>query len=192
MSKPITLFGFAPSTYTRSARMACIEAGVAHQLAPLEFKQPSHLALHPFGKMPALSHGDVVLYETLAICSYVDSLAAGELLGGDDALARARVLGWCSVAIDYSYPALVSPLHDERIAAEARAAARAHLETLDGLVDEATFLVGGAPTLADLMLYPMVEFAAGKLGASAFEGLPSLLRWRAAVADRPCARQTAP
>ncbi len=53
----MTLHGFAPSTYTRTCRMAALEKGVDHDLVPVAYGEPSHLALHPFGKMPAMSHG---------------------------------------------------------------------------------------------------------------------------------------
>jgi glutathione S-transferase len=60
----VELFGFAGSTCVRTARMACIEKHVEHQLKPLEFRADSHRALHPFLRMPVLRAGELVLYET--------------------------------------------------------------------------------------------------------------------------------
>ena len=34
--------------------------------------KPSHLALHPFNRVPVLQHDDFTLYETSAIVSYLE------------------------------------------------------------------------------------------------------------------------
>ncbi len=59
----VEILGFAPSTYTRVARMACEEKGVSYELKPLQPHSPEVLAIHPFGKIPALRHGDFELCE---------------------------------------------------------------------------------------------------------------------------------
>ena len=68
----IVVYGFALSTYVRSARLALEEKGVGYEMAPIEFGSKELLDLHPFGKIPAFAHGDVRLYETSAIVRYVD------------------------------------------------------------------------------------------------------------------------
>ncbi len=45
-----------------------------------ELKRPEHLALHPLGKVPALTDGDVVLYESGAILQHLlERYGAGRL-----------------------------------------------------------------------------------------------------------------
>ena len=61
----VIVYGFAPSTYVRTARLALEEKGVAHELSPVEFGSDAHLMLHPFARIPAFAHGDVRLYETM-------------------------------------------------------------------------------------------------------------------------------
>lgn len=63
----VVIYGFAQSSYVRTTRLVCEEKGVAYELAPVEFGSPAHLELHPFGKIPAFRHGDLVLHETSAI-----------------------------------------------------------------------------------------------------------------------------
>ena len=46
--KHVEIFGFAGSTYVRTARMVCEEKQVDYQLQPLEFGQESHRAPHPW------------------------------------------------------------------------------------------------------------------------------------------------
>jgi glutathione S-transferase len=52
---------------------------------------PVHLEQHPFGRVPALKHGDFMLYETNAIAAYVDEVFPGPRLTPDDARKRARM-----------------------------------------------------------------------------------------------------
>ena len=73
----ITIYGVAPSTYARTARMAFHEKGVAHEFEEVDFTSGEHKKLHPFGKVPAMRHGDLVLYETLAIGTYADTAFDG-------------------------------------------------------------------------------------------------------------------
>lgn len=81
----VDLFGYAPSTYVRTARLVCEEKEIAYSLVPLEFRADSHRDVHPFLKMPALRHGDTVLFETLAIAIYLN-----EQFPGPDARRRSR------------------------------------------------------------------------------------------------------
>ena len=68
----VTLYGPRWSAYTRTAILALMEKGVAHEVEEVDFSggkgmPPEHLARHPFAKVPALRHGDFWLYETSAI-----------------------------------------------------------------------------------------------------------------------------
>lgn len=186
----IEILGFAPSTYVRSARMACHLARVPHTLAPLAFKEASHLALHPFGKMPILRDGDVVVFETLAILSYIDDRFHDGGLQPRPALARARMLQWASAAIDYFYPALVSGLLSEQPDDAAIAAAGEVLKLLDGALAGHAYLVDDSESLADLLCFPMIDFALHKLGAETATGLPNLRGYHARIDAWPAARET--
>ena len=74
----LKLYGFPQSSYVRTARLACEEKGVAYEIVPTQIGSPENLAVHPFGKIPAMSHGDFKCYETAAICRYVDEARVGD------------------------------------------------------------------------------------------------------------------
>ncbi len=97
----VTLYGFPPSSYTWSARMACEEKGLSHDLEPIEFGSDEHKALHPFAKIPIMKHGDVTVYETAAICHYMDQTFDGPPLTPADAAGQARMMQWNSAIVDY-------------------------------------------------------------------------------------------
>ena len=61
-------------------------------------KEPEHLALHPFGKIPTYEEGDLVLFETGAIILYIAEHHAGLL--PKDANARARAITWMFAALN--------------------------------------------------------------------------------------------
>lgn len=187
----ITLHGFAPSTYTRTARMAAIEKGVAHELVPIAYGTPEHLALHPFGRMPVMTHGELVLFETLAIVSYLDEAFDGPPLIPHDPAGRARALGAVSAAIDYGYRPLVQiEAAQGSFDPEQRAAAAKLLDWLD-----AGLAGGGWPAglgAADLFLAPMVDYHLRQVGREAvIPGRPSLEAWFARIAERPSFTETA-
>ncbi len=187
----IRIYGFAPSTYTQTARLVAAELDVAAELCPLEFKQPSHFERHPFGKMPAFEHGDVRLFETLAIAAYL--IEAFPTSGGPELLPRApadraRVLQWVSVAVDYAYEDLVNRLHADEPETEQRTAAAEQLTLLERGLGGLDYFGHGSVTLADLFLFPMVSFARRKLDSAIFAELPQLAAWTERLAARPTVR----
>jgi glutathione S-transferase len=90
----VTLYGFPGSTYVRTARMVCEEKRIPYTLSPLEFRSESHRALHPFLRMPAMRAGDVLLFETLAIATYLDGTGEARPLQPAAPPDRARMLQW--------------------------------------------------------------------------------------------------
>src|ERR1700722_20095624 len=61
-------------------------------------KEPAHLALHPFGQIPAYEEGDLVLFETGAIVFHIAERYPGLL--PNDANARARAIAWMFAALN--------------------------------------------------------------------------------------------
>ncbi len=185
----VTLHGFAGSTYTRTARMVCVEKRLPHQLAALDFRADSHRALHPFLKMPVLEHAGHRLFETLAIASYLDGIGDGPALQPAPGPAHAVMLQWISVALHYLYPDLVTALLDTvPTAGDARVAA--DLDLLERRLAEAAFLAGPTLSLADLFVAPMLAFAIDKTGAD-LAPRRGLARWWRAVSERPSFVETA-
>jgi glutathione S-transferase len=60
-------------------------------VAPGALTSAKHLALHPFGKIPALSHGDFHLYECQAIGRYLDRVSPRPPLTPNNLQAAARM-----------------------------------------------------------------------------------------------------
>ena len=171
----LILYGAPFSTYVRTARLACVEKGVDYTLAHESIEKvrsKAHLALHPFGKMPAMRHGDLVLYETPAICRYIDAAFDGPPLQPKEPAAIGRMEQWTSVATSYVYndfilrcvlqyifPKGPDGQPDRQAIDAASGDLERDLRVLDNAYGANDYIVGDdAPTIADLMLAPILAY----------------------------------
>ena len=202
----VTILGTSLSSYLRTTRMACEEKGISHDLEDLEFGSDGHAALHPFLKVPVMKHGDITLYESLAIATYIDNVFAGPALVPSDALALARGYQFISAYIDHVYKPLVTDIIIERLAKpqrgeqpdEAKIKERVPqcaklLAVFDKALGENAFLAGDTCSLADLYLttavfyLPMVPEGEGLL-----KDCPHIARWQDTMAKRESFARTMP
>jgi glutathione S-transferase len=74
MPKTLTFYT-NPMSRGRIARWMLEEVGQPYDTVVLDYgttmKAPEYLALNPMGKVPAIKHGDAVVTEAAAICSYL-------------------------------------------------------------------------------------------------------------------------
>ena len=202
----VVIYGFPQSTYVRTARLVCEEKGVAYDLAPVEFGSPEHLELHPFGKIPAFRHGELVLHETSAIARYVDRAFPGPSLVPQDATGQARMEQWVSTTCDYLYqdmirelvfPRIVAPSRgaepDEEMIGQALPKVEHHLGVLDQALIDRDYLAGPALSLADLFVAPIAFWVRlTPEGQARKDDYPNLNRWWERMAARPSMAATEP
>jgi glutathione S-transferase len=211
MTTPI-IHGPAYSTYTRTARLALEEKGVAYQLDEVdllkgESQKPEHLARQPFGKVPAFTHDGLSLYETTAIARYADEAFPGPKLQPADAKRRARMNQIVSIVDSYAYGAcigqvvwqrVVTPLlggkPDDQAVAAAMPMVEKSVAALEAAADSGgPFLCGAELSLADLYLIPVIDyFGQTPEGKRTLAGAPKLTRWWQAVSARPSVSKTRP
>jgi len=87
------------------ARWALEEAGLPYRtrlLAQGDQDQPEYRALQPFGQVPILQEGDLVLFESGAIVQYIGERS--ETLLPRDTGARARAIQWLIAALNSIEP----------------------------------------------------------------------------------------
>src|SRR5215813_12190900 len=107
MTKP-EIIGSAQSSYTRVIRMVCEEKGIDYTLTEALLGSPEVCAIHPFGKMPVLRHGDFTLCESKAIATYLDRAFPGPpALTPTDPMLAARMEQWVSLINTMMDPMLV-------------------------------------------------------------------------------------
>lgn len=202
----IVLHGLRRSVYTRIAAMTLLEKGVGFELEEVEIFGPagapaSHLARHPFGRIPVLQHGDFLLYETQAICRYVDESFDGPRLQPAEPAARARMVQTIGVLDAYAYRPMVWDLvvqrvgaalrgrpADEAVIASALPKVRVALSALADLLADRHYFGGASLSLADLHAYPMLALLGlAAEGAAALRRHDGLGAWRARMSARPSA-----
>ena len=202
----ITIYGLQLSTYTRTARMACVEKDVGYDLVEVEMGSPAHLAVHPFGKVPAMKHGDFTLYETAAITRYLDTTFPGGRLMPEDRKAAARAVQWASAVSDYAYQVMIRELvwqrvvvpmqggqADEAIIKAAVPKLEHQLAVFDKALGDSAWLAGDALTTADLFLAPILFYVgATPEGQAALKSRNAVNRWFGAISERPSFKSTMP
>jgi glutathione S-transferase len=94
----IKLYGYPR---TRSARVAWAleEASAEYEYIPInlqagEHKKPAFLKINPFGKIPALIDGDLILSESAAICTYIAEKFPAAQLIPNTPQGRAEYFHW--------------------------------------------------------------------------------------------------
>ena len=205
MPKP-EIIGSQRSTYTRVVRMVCEEKGIDHVLTERLLGAPEIAAIHPLGKMPVLRHGEVELFESKAIATYLDRRFPGPAVFPSDPHLAALTEQWVSfvnTSVDrtlirtYLF-AYIGPKGPDgtpdRAAIEAvMPAVREQLGILDRAVAATGHLVGGEFSFADINLLPILFYIRRTPeGGEALAGAPHLSAYYDAHAARPCFARTVP
>ena len=205
MPKP-EIIGSQRSTYTRVVRMVCEEKGIDHVLTERLLGAPEIAAIHPLGKMPVLRHGEVELFESKAIATYLDRRFPGPSVFPADPHLAALTEQWVSfvnTSVDrtlirtYLFAYIVPKGPDgtpDRAAIEAvMPAVREQLGILDRAVAATGHLVGGEFSFADINLLPILFYIRRTPeGGEALACAPHLSAYYDAHAARPCFARTVP
>jgi glutathione S-transferase len=93
----VELIGSARSTYVWGARMVCEEKSIRYGLTEAGPRSPEAFAIHPFGKIPVMRHGDFQLCESKAIATYLDLAFPGPKLIPTDPRHAALTEQWVSL-----------------------------------------------------------------------------------------------
>ena len=206
----VILYGPHWSAYTRTVRMALIEKQVSYQLQEIDFLSgdmpDEQLGRHPFAKVPTLQHGDYSLYETAAICRYIDVAFPGCVLqpANSQLLGRmAQIIGILDAYLSeparmgFTSELLVKPLMgyapDVDLAAEAEVQIISSFQALSDCKVPGGYLAGDKLSLADLHAVPMIDYIDRTPGGSALlASHPRLHEWWSGIKVRPSVMDTQP
>jgi len=174
---PVTLFGHWICPYSVRVSFALAERRIAHDVVevpptavrPKGFVVPHEFVEHsPMGEIPMVRVGDAYRADSLPILEWLETCVSGRpLLPADDA-GRARVrerMAWIDAQV---FPPMIGVYYGTRPDRIARAsdALEATLEELGAWLDDAPWLAGAAPSLAEAAAVPVwVRLdALGRLG----------------------------
>jgi glutathione S-transferase len=193
-NQPIRVFRHPISGHSHRVELALSLLGLPCELIHVDLlkgahKQPEYLAKNIFGQVPVIEDGDVTLADSAAILVYLGerydeagrfwprtaqgkaavqrwfSVAAGPLAYGPAAARRVKLLG---AKVDYE---------------EAVATAKRLFGTMETELTQRDYLVGSAPTFADVACYAYV--ARAPEGDISLEPYPGLRAWLGRIEALP-------
>jgi glutathione S-transferase len=191
--------------------------GLAYESKLLEFskgehKAPAYLVLNPRGKVPTLKDRDFVLYESLAIMSYLDRKYPDPPLFGktpEETGLIWRALAECESYVASAGDKVVRPIFFgkglDRVEEIEQAAQtlRRELKMIDERLAGSHWLVGEEISAADIGLFPLVQLllrAASKEAARPFhlgllplaQTFPNVVSWIQRIEALPNYQRTYP
>lgn len=203
------LYDCATAPNPRRARILLAEKGVAHDTVPIDLRAgeqfgDAYRAVNPQCTVPALRTDDgLLLTDNAAIAAWLEARFPEPPLLGDTPRAKAEIASWnwrvefeglhaVAEALRNSSPAMANralpgPVDYPQIPELAqRGVARVQqfFTMLDERLAGRDFIAGDAFSIADITAVVSVDFArVVKVGPG--EQHPHLLRWRAAMGERP-------
>ena len=151
---------YYPGNASIAPHMLLEEIGVAFELRLVdrtgaEHKSAAYLKMNPNGQIPVLVDGNLVLYETAAICMHLaDAYPDAQLappLGSGERAHYYKWLAWCTSTLQamlmhYFYPERMVSDGDAQAAAQVKTRAR---ERVDAMIDilDAELAAHGGPWL---------------------------------------------
>jgi glutathione S-transferase len=213
----IELYWGSGSPFAWRVMLALEVKGLAYESKLLEFskgehKTPAYLRLNPRGKVPTLKDGEFVLYESLAIMSYLDRKYPDPPLFGktpEETGLIWRALAECDSYILPAGDKVVRPiffgkgLDKVEEIQEAAEMLRRELKTMDERLAGANWLVGDKISAADIGVFPFVQLLLRTASKEAAQPLnlgfaplgqtfPHIARWAQRIEALPNYQRTYP
>jgi glutathione S-transferase len=205
----ITLYDCATAPSPRRARILLAEKGLAHETVPIDLRAGEQMGeayrqINPQCTVPALrTEEGVVLADNAAIAAYLEARYPQPPLLGVTALDKADIASWhwraefegllpIAEALRNSSPAMANralpgPVNYAQIpqlAERGLARVRQFFADLNARLAEREFIAAQQFSIADITAVVAVDFAR-IVKVKPDERHPHLLRWRAAMQQRP-------
>lgn len=192
-ARPLRLYRMALSGHCHRVELFLSLLGLPYELVDVdtragEHKSAAFLARNPFGQVPVLEDGAVVLADSNAILVYLEGRYAPGAWLPRDPVGAARVQQWLSVAagqLAYGAAAarVVALFGKPEDPAPMRDRAHQLLAVMEGELSLRPWLAGEQATLADLAHYAYV--ARAPEGGVSLQAYPAVRAWLARVEGLP-------
>jgi glutathione S-transferase len=152
---------YSPNTRAGRVRWLLEELGAPHELVVVdreggECQRPEYLEVHPLGKVPALSDGDLVIYESSAILMHLaDRFPDKELAPSVGSPERALYYQWMVFGVATVEPAALSVFTatDDEVRAQGQVVLAGVMGVLrDALEGGGPYLLGASFSAADVLI----------------------------------------
>jgi len=196
----LTLVSHHLCPYVQRAAIALAEKGVPFErvVVDLSAKPDWFAAFSPLGKVPLLrvprpDGAEAVLFESAAICEYIEETQPGPRLHPEDPLGRAQHRAWMEFG-----SAILADLwglettQDPAIFEAKRQAVAAKFARVEAALGKGPYFTGARFSLVDAVFGPIFRYFDvfdGIADTGVFADAPKVRAWRAALAERPSVRQ---
>ncbi len=195
------IYGDPRSTNTRKVLTTLAELELPYELVHVDFakgehKGDAHVQRQPFGQLPSLDDDGFNLYETHAMCRYLDAKAGGRLMPSE-LRSRARVDQWMSIesanfsahAMKFVYHYLLRMEYEPAVLTHAAAALDKAVGVLAKELTDKPYIGGDAFSLADVCYMPYFEYGLLTPAKAELAKHPSVTAWWSRVSERPSWRK---
>jgi glutathione S-transferase len=185
------------STCTRKVLTVLAETETPYELSLVdlgkgEHKQEPHLSRQPFGQIPTIDDDGFSLYESRAICRYLNAKASGKLVP-TDLKQRAVMDQWLSIeqsnfspnAMKFVYHYAFKRNQEPAVLESAGNMLDKVYATLSAPLASSPFLAGESFSIADIGYMPYIEYMQGSPAHATLEKYPNVLAWWKRVSARP-------
>ena len=191
------IFGHPMSTCTRKVLMTLAETNTPYDFVVVDFeknehKAAPHLAHQPFGQVPALDDDGFQLYESRAMCRYLNEKAKGSLVP-TDLRTRALMEQWISVetsnftphVMKFIYHHIFNRAQDAAVLETATASLERALVIVETQLTRTPFLAGDQMTLADICYMPYIGYVMSTPAKELFTKHAHVMAWWNKLSERP-------
>lgn len=192
----IQIYSAVVCPYAHRSRLTLLEKGIEFELVEIDLqnKPEGFTEISPYGKVPALKHGNKRVWESAVINEYLDEVFPNPSLLPSNPIGKAQARIWIDFANTRFVPAFGSLLRnpDPKQQEEAAKELYNHLEFIENealgkLSSEGPYWFGESISLVDFTFYPWFERWPALEHYRKFH-LPSkftrIQRWRDAVSQR--------
>lgn len=189
----MTLYDLELSGNCYKIRLFAALADIELELEPVDLPGGAHkrspfIDLNPWGQVPLLRDGDVVLRDSQAILVYLARQYGGHQWWPDAAVHQGDVMQWLSTAANEVHNGpnvarLVDKFDYPLDKAHAQAVSARLLPLIDQHLSHHDWLALGRPTIADCAVFPYV--ALGWEGGITLEPYPAIGAWMERIKALP-------
>ncbi|CAM5764183.1 glutathione S-transferase family protein [Bosea minatitlanensis] len=192
---------YHPSPNPAKVALFLEEAGLPYEMVPVDTRKgdqfkPDFLAINPNAKTPALTDGDVAVFDSNAILLYLAE-KTGRFLPENTPKARGEMLSWLMFVATGIGPYCGQAVHFSRFAPEkipyainryAREAER-HWGIVDERLKSRPYMLGDDYTLIDMAVWGWATRLSFAVGENWEKLLPNVKRHTEVISARPAAQR---
>ncbi len=196
----IKLF-YHPSPNPAKVALFLEEAGLPYEMVPIDTRRgeqfsPDFLAINPNGKTPALTDGEVTIFDSNAILLYLAE-KTGRFLPEDTPRARGEMLSWLMFVATGIGPYCGQAVHFSRFAPEKipyainryTHEAERHWRLIEDRLSTRRYMLGDSYTLVDMSVWGWATRLHFALGEAAWAKFPNVKRHLDEISARPAAQR---